>query len=71
MLVMTAGPQLFLLGAYGIESNGPSAAGTPLLLLRILTAGVGVAALLHRRRDGGLEPDDPSRGRRRRDRPAV
>jgi ABC-2 type transport system permease protein len=43
MLVMTAGPQLFLLGAYNIESKGPSAAGTPLLLLKILVAGVGVA----------------------------
>ena len=40
---MTAGPQLFLLGAYGIEGKGPSAAGTPLLLLQILVAGVGVA----------------------------
>jgi ABC-2 type transport system permease protein len=43
MLVMTAGPQLFLLTAYGIEGKGPSATGTPLLLLKILTAGVGVA----------------------------
>jgi ABC-2 type transport system permease protein len=43
MLVMTAGPQLFLLAAYGIENNGPSLAGTPLLLLRILTAGVVIA----------------------------
>ena len=43
MLVMTAGPQLFLLGAYGIEGKGPSATGTPLLLLKILIAGVGVA----------------------------
>jgi ABC-2 type transport system permease protein len=42
-LVMTAGPQLFLLGAYNIEGKGPSAAGTPLLLLKILVAGVGVA----------------------------
>jgi ABC-2 type transport system permease protein len=43
MLVMTAGPQLFLLAAYGIENKGPSAAGTPLLLLQILAAGLGVA----------------------------
>src|SRR3954447_14947628 len=41
MLVMTAGPQLFLLAAYGIVNNGPPLAGTPLLLLRMLTAGVG------------------------------
>ena len=43
MLVMTAGPQLFLVGAYGIEGSGPSATGTPLLLLQILVAGIGVA----------------------------
>jgi len=43
MLVMTAGPQLFLLAAYNIEGKGPSATETPLLLLKILTAGVGVA----------------------------
>ena len=43
MLAMTAGPQLFLMGAYGVENHGPSAAGTPLLVLRILTAGIGVA----------------------------
>ena len=43
MLVMTAGPQIFLLAAYGVENAGPSAAGTPLLLLRILVAGIGVA----------------------------
>jgi ABC-2 type transport system permease protein len=43
LLVMTAGPQVFLLAAYGIENKGPSAAGTPLLLLEILTAGAGAA----------------------------
>ena len=43
MLVMTAGPQLFLLAAYGIENKGPSATGTPALLLQILGAGIGVA----------------------------
>ena len=43
MLVMTAGPQLFLLAAYGIENKGPSATGTPGLLLQILGAGIGVA----------------------------
>jgi ABC-2 type transport system permease protein len=43
MLVMTAGPQLFLLAAYDIEGKGPSATGTPKLLLEILTAGIGVA----------------------------
>ena len=43
MLVMTAGPQLFLLSAYAVENAGPSAMGTPLLLLRILVAGAGVA----------------------------
>ncbi len=43
MLVMTAGPQLFILAAYAVENAGPSAVGTPLLLLRILVAGIGVA----------------------------
>jgi ABC-2 type transport system permease protein len=43
MLVMTAGPEIFLLAAYDVEGKGPSAAGTPLLLLRILGAGLGVA----------------------------
>jgi ABC-2 type transport system permease protein len=43
MLVMTAGPQLFIFAAYAVENAGPSALGTPLLLLRILVAGVGVA----------------------------
>jgi ABC-2 type transport system permease protein len=42
-LVMTAGPELFLLAAYDIEGKGPSASGTPLLLLKILSAGIGVA----------------------------
>ena len=36
-------PQLFLLAAYAAENAGPSALETPLLLLRILVAGVGVA----------------------------
>jgi hypothetical protein len=43
MLVMTAGPQLFIFAAYAVENAGPSAAGTPLLLLRILVAGIAVA----------------------------
>ena len=43
MLVMTAGPQLFILAAYAVENAGPSIVGTPLLLLRILVAGIGVA----------------------------
>jgi len=43
MLAMTAGPQLFLVGAYGIEGSGPSATASPLLLLKILITGVGVA----------------------------
>jgi ABC-2 type transport system permease protein len=43
MLVMTTGPQLFLLAAYGVENAGPSALHTPLLLLRILVAGIGAA----------------------------
>jgi ABC-2 type transport system permease protein len=43
MLVMTAGPQLFIFASYAVENAGPSAAGTPLLLLRILVAGLGVA----------------------------
>ena len=40
-------------------------------LLRILTAGIGVAALLHGSRDGCLEPDDPPRCRCGRDRAVV
>jgi len=43
MLAMTAGPQLFILAAYAVENAGPSATGTPSLLLRILVAGIGVA----------------------------
>ena len=43
MLVMTAGPQLFIFAAYAVENDGPSALRTPLLLLRILVAGIGVA----------------------------
>ena len=31
------------MAAYGVENHGPSAAGTPLLVLQILTAGIGVA----------------------------
>ena len=42
-LLMTAGPELFLLGAYAVENHGPSVTDTPLLLLRIMVAGIGVA----------------------------
>ena len=67
MLVMTAGPSL---PACGLRHRGqrPSA--------RVRRAPARDpdgrdrrGALLHRRRDGGLEPDDPARGRRRGDRP--
>jgi ABC-2 type transport system permease protein len=43
MLVMTIGPQLFLLVSYTVVSAGPSLGDAPLLLLRILASGVGVA----------------------------
>ena len=43
MLVMTIGPQLFLLVSYTIVSAGPSVGDAPLLLLRIVVSGVGVA----------------------------
>jgi ABC-2 type transport system permease protein len=43
MLAMTIGPQLFVLAAYTVEGAGPSAGNTPLLLVRIVVSGVGVA----------------------------
>lgn len=43
MLVMTLGPQLFLLISYTVVSAGPSLGEAPLLLLRIVVSGVGVA----------------------------
>ena len=43
MLVMTIGPQLFLLVSYTVVSAGPSLGDAPLLLLRIVVSGVGVA----------------------------
>jgi len=43
MCVMTIGPQLFLLVSYTVVSAGPSLGEAPLLLLRIVVSGVGVA----------------------------
>jgi ABC-2 type transport system permease protein len=43
MLTMTVGPQLFLLVSYTIVGAGPSLGEAPLLLLRIVVSGVGVA----------------------------
>jgi hypothetical protein len=43
MLVMTVGPQLFLLVSYAVVGAGPSLGEAPLLLLRIVVSGVGVA----------------------------
>ena len=43
MLVMTAGPQLFLLRRLRHREPRAVGRGTPLLLLRILVAGIGVA----------------------------
>ena len=43
MLVMTVGPQLFLLVSYSVVNAGPSLGDAPLLLLRIVVSGVGVA----------------------------
>ena len=43
MLVMTVGPQLFLLLSYAVVGAGPSLREGPLLLLRIVVSGVGVA----------------------------
>jgi ABC-2 type transport system permease protein len=43
MCAMTVGPQLFLAVSYTIVDAGPSPAGAPLLLLRILVSGLGVA----------------------------
>jgi len=43
MLVMTIGPQLFLLVSYAVVNAGPSLGEAPLLLLRIVVSGVGVA----------------------------
>jgi len=41
--VMTIGPQLFLLVSYAVVNAGPSLGEAPLLLLRIVVSGVGVA----------------------------
>ena len=43
MAVMTVGPQLLILLSYSVEGAGPSLGEAPLLLLRILVAGIGVA----------------------------
>lgn len=43
MLVMTVGPQLFLLVSYTVVNAGPSLREAPLLFLRIVVSGVGVA----------------------------
>jgi ABC-2 type transport system permease protein len=43
MCAMTLGPQLFLAVSYTIVDAGPSPAKAPLLLLRILVSGLGVA----------------------------
>ncbi len=43
MLVMTVGPQAFLVVAYTVESAGPPLREIPLLALRIAVAGIGVA----------------------------
>ena len=68
MLVMTAGPQLFLCCLRRRERGplgpGHAAASAPDPRRRGRRG-----ALLHRRRDGRLEPDDPARGGCRGDRP--
>lgn len=46
MLLITVGPLLFMLAAFVIAGQGPSAGETPLLLLRIAAAGL-VTALLY------------------------
>jgi ABC-2 type transport system permease protein len=43
MSVMTIGPQLFLVGSYTVVSAGPSLGEAPLLLVRIVVSGIGVA----------------------------
>lgn len=43
MLTMTVGPQLFILVAFTVESAGPPLEDAPLLLLRIVVSGIGVA----------------------------
>jgi ABC-2 type transport system permease protein len=43
MLTMTVGPQLFILVAFTVESAGPPLRDAPLLLLRIVVSGIGVA----------------------------
>jgi ABC-2 type transport system permease protein len=43
MSVMTIGPQLFLVGSYTVVGAGPSLGGAPLLLLRVVVSGIGVA----------------------------
>ena len=68
MLMMTVGPQLFLLVAYTVVSAGPSLGDAPLLLLRIVVSGIGVALFYTAVAMGSLEPHDAQGGRRRRDR---
>ena len=43
MLLMTTGPQLFMLASYTVEDAGPPLREVPSLLLEIVVAGVGVA----------------------------
>jgi ABC-2 type transport system permease protein len=43
MAAMTMGPQVFLVVAYSVVSAGPSLGDAPLLLVRIVVSGIGVA----------------------------
>jgi ABC-2 type transport system permease protein len=45
MLLMTTGPQLFMLASFTIEGSGPPLRDVPRLLLEIAVAGIGVALL--------------------------
>jgi len=45
MLLITVGPLAFMLSAFVLAGHGPSAADTPVLLLRILASGVATALL--------------------------